>query len=44
LSVYDIANAGKVVSGPAPRPPRKFEVKKVGAEYQVVSLEAGSIA
>jgi len=44
LSVYDIANAGKVVSGPAPRPPRKFEVKKVGASYEVVALEAGSIA
>jgi Rieske Fe-S protein len=44
LSVYDIANAGKVVSGPAPRPPRKFEVKKVGESYQVIALEAGSIA
>ena len=44
LSVYDIANAGKVVSGPAPRPPRSFEVKKVGEEYQVLSLEAGGIA
>jgi Rieske Fe-S protein len=44
LSVYDIANGGKVVSGPAPRPPRSFEVKKVGDEYQVLSLEAGGIA
>ncbi len=44
LSVYDIANAGKVVSGPAPRPPRSFEVKKVGEEYQVLTLEAGGIA
>lgn len=44
LSVYDIANGGKVVSGPAPRPPRKFEVKKVGDKYQVTSLEAGGIA
>lgn len=44
LSVYDIAQAGKVVSGPAPRPPRKFEVKKEGGAYKVVALEAGSIA
>lgn len=44
LSVYDIAQAGKVVSGPAPRPPRKFEVKKVSGTYQVIALEAGSIA
>ena len=44
LSVYDIAQAGKVVSGPAPRPPRKFEVKKEGGSYKVVALEAGSIA
>ena len=44
LSVYDIAQAGKVVSGPAPRPPRKFEVKKVGDQYSIVSLEAGGIA
>jgi Rieske Fe-S protein len=44
LSVYDIANGGKVVSGPAPRPPRSFEVKKVGEEYQVLTLEAGGIA
>ena len=44
LSVYDIANGGKVVSGPAPRPPRKFEVKKVGTAITVTSLEAGGIA
>jgi Rieske Fe-S protein len=44
LSVYDIAQGGKVVSGPAPRPPRSFEVKKEGSEYKVLSLEAGGIA
>jgi Rieske Fe-S protein len=44
LSVYDLAQDGKVVSGPAPRPPRKFEVKKEGNEYAVLSLEAGGIA
>lgn len=44
LSVYDIAQAGKVVSGPAPRPPRRFEIKKEGGTYTVISLEAGGIA
>ncbi|MDR3612278.1 MAG: ubiquinol-cytochrome c reductase iron-sulfur subunit [Candidatus Obscuribacterales bacterium] len=44
LSVYDIAQAGKVVSGPAPRPPRRFDIKKVGDNFQILSLEAGGIA
>lgn len=44
LSVYDIAQAGKVVSGPAPRPPRKFELRRTGTTFEVISLEAGSIA
>jgi Rieske Fe-S protein len=44
LSVYDIAHGGKVVSGPAPRPPRSFEVKQEGDQYRIVSLEAGGIA
>jgi Rieske Fe-S protein len=44
LSVYDILHGGKVVSGPAPRPPRSFELKKEGDQYRVVSLEAGGIA
>ncbi|HEY9773268.1 MAG TPA: ubiquinol-cytochrome c reductase iron-sulfur subunit [Planktothrix sp.] len=44
LSVYDIAQGGKVVSGPAPRPPRKFDVKIDGDTIKVLSLEAGGIA
>lgn len=44
LSVYDIAQGGKVVSGPAPRPPRKFDLKKEGDTITVLSLEAGGIA
>jgi Rieske Fe-S protein len=44
LSVYDIAQNGKVVSGPAPRPPRRFEVKTEGTKISVISLEAGGIA
>ncbi len=44
LSVYDIAQGGKVVSGPAPRPPRRFDLKKDGDNIAVLSLEAGGIA
>lgn len=44
LSVYDIAHGGKVISGPAPRPPRKFQLKKEGGKIEITSLEAGSIA
>lgn len=44
LSVYDIAQNGKVVSGPAPRPPRRFDVKKEGDKISIISLEAGGIA
>jgi Rieske Fe-S protein len=44
LSVYDILNGGKVVSGPAPRPPRSFTIKKEGDTIRIASLEAGGIA
>ena len=44
FSVYDIAQGGKVVSGPAPRPPRSFTLKTEGDKTIVQSLEAGGIA
>ena len=44
LSVYDISQNGKVVSGPAPRPPRTFVVEKKGSTISILSLEAGGIA
>lgn len=53
LSVYDPLQkqdvsgkmlAGKVVSGPAPRPPRHFEFKMDGSKLVITSLEAGGIA
>lgn len=44
FSVYDPLQNGKVVSGPAPRPPRSFTLKKEGGKYTVLSLEAGGIA
>lgn len=44
LSVYDIVQGGKVVSGPAPRAPRKFEFIVEGDDIRVTSLEAGGVA
>lgn len=44
FSVYDIAQSGKVVSGPAPRPPRSFTLNVAGDNIKVESLEAGGIA
>ncbi|MEM0951639.1 MAG: ubiquinol-cytochrome c reductase iron-sulfur subunit [Cyanobacteria bacterium P01_H01_bin.74] len=53
LSVYDpllsqdvsgVQIAGKVVSGPAPRPPRHFEYNIEGDKLIVTALEAGGIA
>lgn len=53
LSVYDPLQTqevsgqqirGKVVSGPAPRPPRKFDFDIQGDKLIVTALEAGGIA
>jgi Rieske Fe-S protein len=53
LSVYDPLQsqdvsgkmlAGKVVSGPAPRPPRHFQFDMIGSKLVVTTLEAGGIA
>lgn len=44
LSVYDLEQDGKVVSGPAPRAPRKFTLQQGVASVKVIELEAGSIA
>lgn len=44
LSVYDIEQGGKVVSGPAPSPPHKFVLKEGAETIRVVELEAGGIA
>jgi Rieske Fe-S protein len=44
FSVYDPLQNGKVVSGPAPRPPRSFTIEKQAGTYKIVSLEAGGIA
>jgi Rieske Fe-S protein len=46
LSVYDPLQAGKVVSGPAPRPPRvfTFEVNKAHNLLRINELEQGGIA
>jgi Rieske Fe-S protein len=36
FSVFDVANGGKVISGPAPQPLQRFEVSVEGADVYVV--------
>ena len=43
FSVYDIAQDGKVVSGPAPRPPYRFELKQSEGKIAIAGLEPGNI-
>jgi Rieske Fe-S protein len=44
LSTYDLALNGRVIRGPGPRPPRKFQLDRQGDMISVVSLECGSIS
>jgi Rieske Fe-S protein len=53
LSVYDPLQTqvvegkpvkGKVVSGPAPRPPRVFNFKEEGTKLVIESVESGGIS
>jgi len=44
LSVFDIQHEGKVVSGPAPRPPRKFVYKVENNQLVISDLESGGVA
>lgn len=44
LSVFDLANDARVVEGPAPRPPRRFQLDRQGNSISVVSLEYGNIS
>ena len=44
LSVFDIQKEGKVLSGPAPRPPRKFYYKIENNKLVINDLESGGIA
>ncbi len=43
LSIYDLSADGKVISGPAPRPPYKFEFEIQGNEV-VVTAPPGGLA
>ncbi len=44
LSVFDIQQEGKVVSGPAPRPPRKFVYTVENNKLRITDLESGGVA
>lgn len=44
LSVFDLQQDGKVVSGPAPRPPRKFYYEIKDNKLVINDLEAGGVA
>lgn len=44
LSVYDPLQDGKVVSGPAPRPPRHFDFKIESGQLIIGAIESGGIA
>lgn len=41
LSIYDLAHDGKVISGPAPRPPYKFEFQIRGQDVVVTAPPKG---
>jgi Rieske Fe-S protein len=41
LSIYDLSHDGKVISGPAPRPPYKFEFKISGEDVIVTAPPKG---
>ncbi|MCC7492564.1 MAG: Rieske 2Fe-2S domain-containing protein [Fimbriimonadaceae bacterium] len=43
LSIYDVAHDGKVISGPAPRPPYKFQFKLEGDDV-IVTAPPGGLA
>ena len=42
LSVYDPLRAGAVVSGPAKRPPWRFDVREQGGEFEITGIEPGA--
>lgn len=43
-SVFDIANEGRILFGPAPRPPRRFNVSRQGEFISINQLENSSIS
>lgn len=43
-SVFDIANEGRILFGPAPRPPRRFNVSRQGEFISTNQLENSSIS
>lgn len=43
-SVFDVAEGGRILLGPAPRPPRHFKVSRLGESITINELETWSIA
>jgi len=43
LTVYDLAHGGRIIQGPGPRPPRKFQLDRQGDQIAVVNIEMGNI-
>jgi Rieske Fe-S protein len=43
-SAFDVADRGRVVNGPAPRPPRRFNVTQTETLITITGLEQGGIA
>ncbi|MBK7746460.1 MAG: Rieske (2Fe-2S) protein [Candidatus Obscuribacter sp.] len=44
LSVFDLTQGGRVIQGPAPRPPRKFQLHRQGDLIAIGNLECGYIS
>ncbi len=42
-TTFDLANEARVISGTAPRPPRKFDLERRGDMIAVVRLEPGAV-
>lgn len=43
-SVFDVTQDGRVLSGPAPRPPRRFKIIRQGDRIAIGEIEFGCIA
>jgi len=42
-STFDLAQEGRIVQGPAPRPPYRFEVQHIGDKITILDVEHGIV-